>query len=61
MDDETKKLILETLGLFFSFCIIIFIIGSLIGCTSKLEAETEIGVPLGHDSKPLIAEGYRDY
>jgi len=49
MDDETKKLILETLGLFFAFCIMMLIVGILAGCTSKLEAETKTGTPLGHD------------
>ena len=44
-----KRLILETIGLFLGFTLFVFIIGSLVGCTSHIEATTETGKPLGHD------------
>ena len=44
-----KKIVFETIGLFLSFVLLVFIVGGLTGCTSHIEAETETGTPLGHN------------
>ena len=54
---DNKKLILETIGFFLGFTILVFVIGScLTGCASHIEAETETGTPLGH-SRFYVYEG----
>lgn len=56
---DNKKLILETIGFFLGFTILVFIIGSLIGCTNYIEAETKTGTLLGHDRFYTIEGDYK--
>lgn len=58
-----KKFTLQTLGLFFIFCILVLIIGSFTGCApDRIEATTDSGRPLGHDRFQAIKGAqYVDY
>ena len=53
-----KKLIFETIGLFLGFTLFVFIIGSLVGCGSHVEATTETGTPLGYNRFQIVEGDY---
>ncbi len=53
-----KRLILETVGLFLGFTLLVFIFGSLVGCDSHIEATAQTGKPLGHDRFQVIEGDY---